>query len=130
MYLWYVDEFHFTLPIDAAFLAGLRHALGTWLENAGIDDRQRDDLVLATHEAAANAIEHGAPSDPVWVNAFLLGGEITVEVHDNGQWKTSQEHSGERGRGLVLAERLVSHVEILSDAQGTTLRLLCPSAPD
>jgi serine/threonine-protein kinase RsbW len=130
VYLWYVEEFHFTLPVDAAFLASLRHELGTWLETVGFDDRQRDDLVLATHEAAANAIEHGAPSDPVWVDAFFLGGEITVEVHDNGEWKTSQEHTEERGRGLMLAERLVSHVEILTDEQGTTLRLLCPGVPD
>lgn len=122
-----MDEFHFTLPVDAVFLASLRRELGAWLETVGVGDQQRDDLVLATHEAAANAIEHGASSDQVWVDAFFFGGEITVEVHDNGQWNTSSE---ERGRGLVLAERLVSHVEILRDAQGTTLRLLSHSLPD
>lgn len=121
-----MNEFHFDLPLDPALLATLRHTLSAWLENSGLEDVSRDDLVLATHEAAANAIEHAGASDPVWVDGFVLDGEIIIEVHDTGQWKNEQLVSEVRGRGLNLVNMLVSDVEVLKDSRGTTLRLLQP----
>jgi serine/threonine-protein kinase RsbW len=124
VYLCEVDEFHFKLPVDASFLGALRRALSTWLESVGVTDHDRDNLVLATHEAAADAIEHGGSSEAVWVDAFFLGGEITVEVHDNREWKKNRMISEERRTSLNLVEKLVPDVEILEDARGTTFRLL------
>ena len=121
-----MNEFHFDLPIDAALLATLRHTLSAWLENSELEGLSRDDLVLATHEAAANAIEHAGASDPVWVDAFVLDGEIIIEVHDTGHWKDDQQVSELRGRGLSLVSMLVNDVEVLRDSGGTTLRLLQP----
>ena len=45
---------------EPAELAGLRSALSDWLTNVGVSDEPKGELVLATHEMAAEAIERGA----------------------------------------------------------------------
>jgi serine/threonine-protein kinase RsbW len=119
-----MEGFQSTLPPDFAVLAGLRRSLATWLERAGVPDPRRADVVLATHEAAANAIEHAGSAGPVDVRARLAHGALTVEVSDQGRWKAGGPADEERGRGLMLIAGLVSNVEIDTDAGGTTLRLL------
>ena len=83
------------------------------------------DIVLATHEAAANAIEHSDdPFGPGQVNAWLIDGVLTVEVRDSGNWTTERPVVGDRGRGLTLIESLVDEVRIKKNPRGTTLRLV------
>jgi anti-sigma regulatory factor (Ser/Thr protein kinase) len=119
-----MEGFQSTLPPDFAVLAGLRRSLATWLERAGVPDPRRADVVLATHEAAANAIEHAGCAGPVGVRARLAHGALTIEISDQGRWKAGGLADEERGRGLKLIAGLVSNVEIDMDAGGTTLRLV------
>jgi anti-sigma regulatory factor (Ser/Thr protein kinase) len=108
-------------------LASLRHALAAWLERVRVDERACAEVVLAAHEAAANALEHGDP--PVAVCAGLAGGVVRVEISDRGRWKVQRSTDEERGRGLLLIEQLVSEVEIDTHDRGTTLRLLYRTWP-
>jgi anti-sigma regulatory factor (Ser/Thr protein kinase) len=119
-----VQGFEFMLEQRFDALASLRQKLTAWLERAGVEDGARSNVVLATHEAAANALEHGASTEPVAVSAHLTDSLITVEINDRGRWKVQSSPDEERGRGLLLIENLVSDVEIRRDARGTTLRLL------
>jgi serine/threonine-protein kinase RsbW len=109
---------------DIARLASLRRALTDWLERSGVADPPRADLVLATHEAAANAIEHGNPEQPFEVRGEINDRVLTLEISDTGQWEGSRRSNDERGRGLVLIKALVSKLEIRTSRYGTTLRLL------
>lgn len=120
-----MSGFEFRLSPEPALLADLRHALADWLREAEISERARGPIVLATHEAAANAIEHADSSDPVQVHAQLAEGLITVEISDRGCWNPQARKSEDRGRGLELIQALVSELDIQRQHRGTTLRLLC-----
>ena len=109
---------------DVARLTPLRRALSDWLERSGVADPPRADLVLATHEAAANAIEHGNPEQSFAVRGEIVDRVLTVEISDTGRWGASRTGNDERGRGLVLIKALVSKVEIRTGRHGTTVRLV------
>jgi len=117
-----MDEFLSILPSDPTTLRPLRHSLGAWLDELGVTESSRDHVVLATHEAAANAMVH-AQSTPVVVRARVTAGRVSVEISDRGHWRTTRENGG-RGTGLTLIEALVSEVEIEKGARGTTVRLV------
>jgi serine/threonine-protein kinase RsbW len=86
------------------------------------------DLMLATTEAIANAIEHGRPCDPRGIFLRLEGGEgeICVEVLDCGGCfpktarTTKPEHQG--GRGMPLIAAIMDRLEIVPDTGTTRVR--------
>ena len=119
-----MEGFHSTVPADFAVLGDLRRVLTTWLEEVGVADPPRGDVVLATHEATANAIEHSGSTEPVDVRARIAGRRLTVEISDTGRWKAANSEDNERGRGLKLIAGLVSEVDLHTDKGGTTVRLL------
>ncbi len=119
-----VTTFQKTLPPDLELLAPLRHLLRSWLQQAGVTDPPRSELVLATHEAVANAIEHARTSAPIEIRALITAATVAVEIKDHGSWRQRQSENEERGRGLQLIEGLVSAVKIETEESGTTLRLL------
>ena len=118
-----MDGFHAALPIDLALLAGMRHSLSGWMESVGVADPPRADVVLATHEAVANAMEHAGSDESVNVDATFLSGDLIVEVSDQGTWKERLvPDDPERGRGIKLIKGLVAEVD-LKGTSGTTLRI-------
>ncbi len=122
-----MEEFLFRLPRDPAVLAELRRDLGAWLRQFDdvLSEQEVVDIVLATHEAAANAVEHSEdPFGPGQVNAWLIDDVLTVEVRDSGNWTRERPVVGDRGRGLALIENLVDEVRIRRNPRGTTLRLV------
>lgn len=119
-----MEGFQSTVPPDFAVLGELRRALTTWLEEAGVADPPRGDVVLATHEAAANAIEHSGSTNSVDVRARIAGRSLTIEISDTGRWKAADPADEERGRGLKLIAGLVSEVDLHTDKGSTTVRLL------
>ena len=121
--LGFPDGFEHTLPADARRLAALRADLRAWLESSGVGEDDREALVLACSEAAANAIEHGyrGTSGEVLVVAAAAAGEVTLTVHDDGTWR-ARGASGARGRGLAIVEHLVDEVA-LERHGGTTVTM-------
>lgn len=116
------EVFTASLPPNPALLRDFRRRLAAWLGAASLDDRTRDAILLATHEAAANAIEHGAA--PVSVVGRLEPDVILIEVRSAGAWVAhAQKRSDERGRGLTLMRGLVSDLEVLAEEERTIVRL-------
>ena len=73
-----MEEFLFRLPPDLRVLGELRRELARWLKQIGVGDAALTDIVLATHEAAANAIEHSEEAfGPGPSDAWLLDGVLT-----------------------------------------------------
>ena len=94
-------------PIE---LRGMRQLLRSWLEQTDAAAELRDAVVLATHEAAANAMAHGQPESPVGVSASQdESGTFTVEVTNLGGWTDSEP---DHGRGLSLMSELMSEIAI------------------
>jgi serine phosphatase RsbU (regulator of sigma subunit)/anti-sigma regulatory factor (Ser/Thr protein kinase) len=111
------------LAAEAGALAELRRRLHGWLPQAGAEREEAYDIVLATCEAAANAIEHAyGPGEARFrVAAHAEAGEVTVEVRDSGAWR--DQRNPRRGRGLAVMRELMDEVSVNSDGGGTNVRL-------
>jgi serine phosphatase RsbU (regulator of sigma subunit)/anti-sigma regulatory factor (Ser/Thr protein kinase) len=111
------------LPAEPGALVTLRRRLGAWLAHAGAGKSETYDIVLATCEASANAVEHAyGPGEAKFrVMARAEEGEVTVEVRDNGAWRDQRDPR--RGRGLAVMRELMDDVSVNSDDEGTNVRL-------
>ena len=125
-----MDAFVARLPCEVSRLAALRRDLGGWLAETDLSDRIKSSVVLATHEAAANAIEHATPCESVEVSAAIDEGNLTVAVRGTGVWKHASLDNPERGRGLIMISALVPRVEIVTEPGGTTVRMIAPLRDD
>ncbi|HEU4971819.1 MAG TPA: SpoIIE family protein phosphatase [Gaiellaceae bacterium] len=102
----------------------VRDAMRAWLRGVELRRPEVEDVVLATWEACANAIEHAVdPTDQlVDVRAWLADSSVHVTVSDTGSWAPPSERDG-RGLGLRLMASLVSSMEIDEHEDGTTVTL-------
>ena len=64
---------------EPTHLPDLRSAVSDWLTSIGVKDESRQDLVLAAHEMAAEAIERGA-------SEVEIRGEVTGDAIRLGGW--------------------------------------------
>lgn len=104
-------------PIE---LRGMRRSLTSWLELTDATAAVRDAVLLATNEAAANAMAHGKPESPVSISASQgEAGGFTVEVTNLGGWR--EPELGHDGRGLSMMTELMSEVAIQTK---TSVRML------
>ncbi|HUP22683.1 MAG TPA: ATP-binding protein [Thermoanaerobaculia bacterium] len=100
-----------TLKLGPTELRRMRELLTSWLELTDANDGVRDAVLLATHEAAANAMAHGQPESPVSISASQdEGGGFTIEVTNLGTWK--EPEPAHHRRGLSLMSELMSEVAI------------------
>ncbi|CPR10257.1 anti-anti-sigma factor [Mycobacterium bohemicum DSM 44277] len=116
-----------TLEATVRTARAVRVRLREWLSDIGADAGDISDVVHAISEFIENAVEHGyantAP-DGVVVEASLSGdGNLRASVSDRGRWKDHREGAKGRGRGLAMAEGLVSQVTISHGDGGTTASL-------
>jgi anti-sigma regulatory factor (Ser/Thr protein kinase) len=84
-------------------------------------DAQREDVVLATHEAVANALEHADDSSQVTVRGLVDGRVLVLCVENSGPWRVHEERG--RGRGLMLMKALMTELDIRTDAEHTVVRM-------
>jgi anti-sigma regulatory factor (Ser/Thr protein kinase) len=101
----------------------MRRRLRALLDDPGLSDDEREDLVLAACEAATNAVEHAQqPTEPFFdVCAEITDGLVTIVVRDHGRWRepTSSQY---RGRGLAMM-RVLADTTVTSRPLGTTVTL-------
>jgi serine phosphatase RsbU (regulator of sigma subunit)/anti-sigma regulatory factor (Ser/Thr protein kinase) len=107
---------------DTASMDVVRDAMRAWLSGVALERREAEDVVLATWEACANAIEHAVrpSSDLVSVDARADDGAVRVAVRDTGEWAPASGRE-DRGLGLPLIESLVGSVQIARSGNGTTV---------
>ncbi|ORB76178.1 SpoIIE family protein phosphatase [Mycobacterium scrofulaceum] len=117
------------MTLDATIHAAraVRVRLRQWLSDVGAASDDISDIVHAVSEFVENAVEHGYAtevSDGVVVEASLAGdGNLYASVVDHGQWKDHREGEQGRGRGLAMAEALVSSAHVAHGPGGTTASL-------
>jgi anti-sigma regulatory factor (Ser/Thr protein kinase) len=121
------EVFRADVPATATHLAVHRRQLRQWLRDCGADDQTITDVLIASGEAVANAMEHAygfSAAEAVEVTVSLRGDRLEVVVRDHGGWKPpSPRGSGDRGRGFHIIRALMENVEVDPDAGGTTVRL-------
>jgi anti-sigma regulatory factor (Ser/Thr protein kinase) len=105
------------LPASGASAGTARSLVRAAATQAGLNSEQIWDLMVATSEAVANAIQHGVP----WPNAcILLSTEpcdrgLRVEVCDCGIFDSALEPApldATEGRGMPIIAALVDRFEI------------------
>ncbi len=110
-------------PAQAERLAVLRQLLERWLAEAGADEDEVYDVVVACSEAATNAVEHayGPGQAQFRIVCDVEQGRVTITVRDWGQWREARGQ--DRGRGLRLMEGLMDEVEVRHGERGTEVVL-------
>jgi anti-sigma regulatory factor (Ser/Thr protein kinase)/anti-anti-sigma regulatory factor len=117
---------------DAGSLYALRAAVAAHATEAGLAPGRADDLVIAVHELAANAVRHGAGHGRlrIWRSDQALRCEITddgLPHQDAAHWRS------EPGHGLWLVRQVADHTSLRSGPAGTLATIsvvLSPSGPD
>jgi serine/threonine-protein kinase RsbW len=113
------------LPADAASGAQARSLVSEAAADAGLDGGRTWDLMLATSEAFANAVQHGKP----WPNeCILLRAErcregVRVEVTDCGSFDSQLAPAAlddTSGRGIQIIAAIVDRLEV-QNGNGRTL---------
>jgi anti-sigma regulatory factor (Ser/Thr protein kinase) len=100
----------------------LRERVRMWLEEAGATQQETFEVLLATAEAFANAVEH--PQEPtaqlVDVEGTITDQAVIISIRDYGRWQSAQERGG---FGQVLMEKLMDRVRVDCSVDGTTVTM-------
>jgi anti-sigma regulatory factor (Ser/Thr protein kinase) len=103
----------------------LRERVRQWLEEAGATDREVFEVLLATTEAFANAVEH--PHEPrshlVDIEGTITDHAVSISIRDYGKWQGEQSHKEEGGMGVAMMERLMDAVRVECFVDGTTVTM-------
>lgn len=113
---------------DADALAGLRREVLAEAVAAGMPRDRANDVVLAVHELAANAVRHGGGSG--WVQVQAADGALHCQVSDAGQAITDgpgriaarvalRPWQLQQGHGLWLVRGLADRLAIAPSATGS-----------
>ena len=116
------------IPADASWLGRARELVDSAAADVGFDDGSRHQIKVATNEAVANAIEHGAPCSGGRVRLQIVpeAGALTVCVSDCGTFSgdaSPEDPLPEHGRGLTFMELLMDEVELDPTPERTLIRL-------
>ena len=105
-------------------LAPIRYLLRRWLLARGATEDEAFDVIVASQEACANAIEHayGPGHAEFAVDASYADGRVTVTVTDRGHWRAPR--GSNRGRGLPLMRELMDTVDVSHSEHGTAVTLV------
>ncbi|MEV6915996.1 SpoIIE family protein phosphatase [Amycolatopsis sp. NPDC051106] len=121
-----VPPLELDFPAHPDSLASTRHWLRAWLGTASLGEELAQDVLVATGEACANAVEHAYPGDSgtAHLSARFAGSHLVVTVTDRGHWKRPPpDNHVLRGRGMAMMEALADAVAVRHDTTGTTVTL-------
>ena len=124
-------ELRVTVPMDAGNLADLRWRAWSYLTAATIAPGMVEDILIALHEAVANALAHSASPSPVQVRLKATRTRVIVEVADEGVGIDAAVQLpprppsllAEGGRGLFMIWTLMNSVRLV-DSRGTHLVMI------
>ena len=114
------SRFQMKLSPDVAQLAVLRRRLADWLARCDVDATAGEAIILATHEAAANAIEHARGG--AVVTGVRDEHRVSVVVRNPGSW-TESDGGESRGRGLILMRGLMSSLDVATGPDESIVRM-------
>jgi anti-sigma regulatory factor (Ser/Thr protein kinase) len=119
------DRASWVISPDAAEANDLRRRLADWFRERGVGG---DDALLAAAELLSNAVRAAATT--VALHVVLAGDVVVLEVSDDGladvdlarRGATLPDGAAEQGRDLFLVRAVSTHVDVLTTAEGSTIR--------
>ena len=119
---------------DADSLYALRAAVAAHASQAGLAPGRADDLVLAVHELAANAVRHGAGHGRLRIWRSEADQALLCEVTDDGHPEATQttdtpQWRAEPGHGLSLVRQVADQATLRSGSSGTEATITFALAP-
>jgi anti-sigma regulatory factor (Ser/Thr protein kinase) len=110
------------LAFDSGTLGVLRAGVKAHACQAGLPEERAEDVVLAVHELAANAVHHGAGAGRLRV--WRRAGALHCQVEDGDPPAASgqipaRSLPGVPGHGLWVVRQLADRMRVLSGARGT-----------
>jgi serine/threonine-protein kinase RsbW len=120
------------LPADARLLPMTRRAMAEYLDEAGLTENERADLVLALDEACANVIRHAFPGTAgrFRLRAEVVATQVDLEVEDDGVGfdadapRRPPDPYDTSGRGLRIIRELMTSVELVSPTESGGTRVV------
>jgi anti-sigma regulatory factor (Ser/Thr protein kinase) len=116
-----------TLEFGPEDLSTVRDVVRRSCEAARLHPSATDDVVLATHELAANSVQHAGGGGRLLL--WDEPGALAVEVRDHGLiddplvGRNLLDLASEHGRGIWMANQLCDLVQVRSGGHGTQVRL-------
>jgi len=138
---------------DSGTLHVLRADVQVLASRTGLDDHRVEDVVLAIHELAANAVHHGAGAGRlrIWNLAGALhcqvddgrpafDGPAAPGAGDGDGWATEPESPSSPsavsswratpGHGLWVVQQVADQLQVTSGAQGTRATVTFTLSPE
>jgi len=118
-----VNELDLTIASSARNAQRARSAVRRYVSEGPLDSSRSSGFVLAVCEAVNNAVEHAYLECGGLVRIQLQrdAGGLCATISDEGRWRESQSEN--RGRGLLLMQKLTDSLELQHDDRGTTVQL-------
>jgi serine/threonine-protein kinase RsbW len=115
------------LPAAAASAPEARAIVRDAASELRLDGSTTWDLMLATTEAFANAVEHGEPCDPrgIYLGVETRDGTIGIEVRDCGCFPLephSSKPDQQGGRGMPIIAAIMDKLEVAPGSDITRVR--------
>jgi anti-sigma regulatory factor (Ser/Thr protein kinase) len=115
------------LPAAPASAPEARAVVRAAASELRLDGSTTWDLMLATTEAVANAVEHGKPCDPrgIYLGLEARDGTIGIEVRDCGCFPTeprSRKSDQQGGRGIPIIAKIMDTLEVVPSTDITRVR--------
>jgi serine/threonine-protein kinase RsbW len=115
------------LPAAAASAPEARAIVRDAVSELRLDGSTTWDLMLATTEAFANAVEHGEPCDPrgIYLGVETRDGTIGIEVRDCGCFPLephSSKPDQQGGRGMPIIATIMDTLEVAPESDSTRVR--------
>ncbi len=104
------------LAFDSGTLGVLRAGVKAHACAAGLPEDRAEDVVLAVHELAANAVRHGAGVGRLRI--WKLAGSLRCQVED-GEPAAGHQLPTRAGHGLWLVRQVADRVRVRSGVRGT-----------
>jgi serine/threonine-protein kinase RsbW len=121
---------HRTLDSTLESADQIEHLVMEHAQRAGFDSKALDQISLAVHETAVNAVMHGnrqSTEKKVTVDICVTAGQFRITIADEGDGfdpakvpdpLADQELFRERGRGIYLSRALMDEYEVRPRAGG------------
>ena len=115
------------LPAAPASVRAARSVVCQAATEAGLDDGRSWDLMLATSEAVANAVQHGTafPNHCILLTTTRCARGLRVEVCNRGTFDGAPRRAALKatsGRGIQIIARVVDRLEVENGSGRTVVR--------